>query len=206
MVNLPQDTRRSFERFSTTVASEERRVTGDAKVGAKQQCFYAIKPKLNPKNKKLNKEKQVHKSQTNLLFLSTTCRGNPWARQAPSSKLRIHGGGESSVSDDQKHQVFIDDDDGKDIKPPRFSSLTSRPKPEKLIHLIPVLTLLCLLILYINSHSPSQSDLAEFDGFKQSSKYLGDQLIDSGIRSLKNLQEADQNVSKSPPHRKSAVF
>ncbi|KAK8516411.1 hypothetical protein V6N12_038654 [Hibiscus sabdariffa] len=136
MVNLPQDTRRSFERFSTTVASEERRVTGDAKVGAKQQ-------------------------------------GNPWARQAPSSKLRIHGGGESSVSDDQKHQVFIDDDDGKDIKPPRFSSLTSRPKPEKLIHLIPVLTLLCLLILYINSHSPSQSDLAEFDGFKQSSKYLG---------------------------------
>ncbi|KAK8488614.1 hypothetical protein V6N13_139973 [Hibiscus sabdariffa] len=139
-----------------------------------------------------------------------------------SSKLRIHGGGESSVSDDQKHQVFIDEDDGEDIKPRRFSfspsSLTSPPipKPEKLIHLIPVLTLLCLLVLYINSHSPSQSDLAEFDGFKQSSKYLEigdvDQLIDSGtgsrrgdvlgIRSLKNLQE----VSKSRPHRKLAVF
>ncbi|KAK8575358.1 hypothetical protein V6N12_063033 [Hibiscus sabdariffa] len=38
MVNFPQDTRQSFERFSTTVASKEQRVTGDTKVGVKQQC------------------------------------------------------------------------------------------------------------------------------------------------------------------------
>nr|KJB25280.1 hypothetical protein B456_004G183000 [Gossypium raimondii] len=83
---------------------------------------------------------------------------------SPSSKLRIHGGEESSVSEDQKRQVIIDDDDSKDIRPRRFSfsatsSLTSPPKPEKFIHLIPLLTLLCFLILYLNSHSPSQSGM-----------------------------------------------
>ncbi|KAE8727418.1 Detected protein of unknown function [Hibiscus syriacus] len=104
---------------------------------------------------------------------------------SPSSKLRIHGGEENSIADDQKRQLIIhdDDDDGKDIKPRRLSfspsslsptspSFTSLTKPEKLIHLIPVLTLLCLLILYLNSHSPSQSDLAQFNGFKHPSKHL----------------------------------
>ncbi|PPS09821.1 hypothetical protein GOBAR_AA10820 [Gossypium barbadense] len=143
---------------------------------------------------------------------------------SPSSKLRIHGGEESSVSEDQKRQVIIDDDDSKDIRPRRLSfsltsSLTSPPKPEKFIHLIPLLTLLCFLILYLNSHSPSQSDLAEFNGFKHPSKHsdstaIGhvDHFIDSrrgdvlGIRSLKNLQELDKNVSKSRLHRKIADF
>ncbi|KAK8639961.1 hypothetical protein V6N13_138327 [Hibiscus sabdariffa] len=144
---------------------------------------------------------------------------------SPSSKLRIHGGEECSVSVDQKRQLIIDDDDAKDSKPrrlsfsPSSSSLTSPPKPEKLIHLIPVLTLLCLLILYLNSHNPSQSDLAQFNGFKHSSKHLdsaeiGDVggLIESGrgdilgIRSLKNLEEVDRNVSRSRPHRKIADF
>ncbi|GMJ12518.1 hypothetical protein like AT2G35470 [Hibiscus trionum] len=134
---------------------------------------------------------------------------------SPASKLRIHGGEESSVSDDQ----IIDDDHGKDIKPRRLSSLTSPPKPEKLIHLIPVLTLLCILILYLNSHNPSQSDLAQFNGFKHSSKHLDSTEISDGggfmnsgrgdilgIRSLKNLQELDRNVSRSRPHRKIADF
>ncbi|XWS62196.1 hypothetical protein CRYUN_Cryun07bG0190000 [Craigia yunnanensis] len=101
---------------------------------------------------------------------------------SPSSKLHIHGGEESSVAEDQKRRVIIDDDDLKDTKPRRLSfspsssptsSLTSPPKPEKLIHLIPVLTLLCFLALYLTSHSPSQSDLVHFNGFKHSSKHLG---------------------------------
>ncbi|KAE8677542.1 ubiquitin carboxyl-terminal hydrolase 12-like [Hibiscus syriacus] len=149
---------------------------------------------------------------------------------SPSSKLRIHGGEESSIADVQKRQLIIDDDDGKDVKSRRLSSspsslsptsslFTSPTKPEKLIHLIPVLTLLCLLILYLNSHSPSQSDLAHFNGFQHSSKHLesteisdAGQFIDSrrgdilAIRSLKNLQEVDKNVSKSRPHRKIADF
>ncbi|XWS49527.1 hypothetical protein CRYUN_Cryun12cG0010600 [Craigia yunnanensis] len=87
---------------------------------------------------------------------------------SPSSKLHIHGGEESSVSEDQKRRVIIDDDERKDTKPRRLafspsssptSSLTSPPKHEKLIHLIPVLTLLCFLILYLTSHSPTQSGM-----------------------------------------------
>ncbi|XWS38781.1 hypothetical protein CRYUN_Cryun19dG0159900 [Craigia yunnanensis] len=147
---------------------------------------------------------------------------------SPTSKLHIHGREESSVAEDQKRKVIIDDDDSKDTKPRRLSfspsssstsSLTSSPKPEKLIHLIPVLTLLCFLILYLTSHSPSQSDLAHFNGFKHPSKHLDsseishvDRFIEFrrgdvlAIRSLRNLQELDKYVPKSRPHRKIADF
>ncbi|OMO93327.1 hypothetical protein COLO4_16960 [Corchorus olitorius] len=147
---------------------------------------------------------------------------------SPSSKLHIHGGEESSVSEDQKRRIIIDDDDRKDTKPRRLSfspssspssSLTSPPKPEKLIHLIPVLTLLCFLILYLSSHSPSQSDLAQFNGFKHPSEHIdSSEISDAGrllefrrsdvlaIRSLRNLQELDKYAPKSRPHRKIADF
>ncbi|OMO77361.1 hypothetical protein CCACVL1_15053 [Corchorus capsularis] len=147
---------------------------------------------------------------------------------SPSSKLHIHGGEESSVSEDQKRRIIIDDDDRKDTKPRRLSfspsssptsSLTSPPKPEKLIHLIPVLTLLCFLILYLSSHSPSQSDLAQFNGFKHPSEHIDSSEISDAsrllefrrsdvlaIRSLRNLQELDKYAPKSRPHRKIADF
>ncbi|XVF13666.1 hypothetical protein REPUB_Repub08aG0227600 [Reevesia pubescens] len=150
---------------------------------------------------------------------------------SPSSKLHIHGGEESSVTEDQKRRVIIDDDDDrKETKPRRLSfspsslsstsSLTiSHPKPEKLIHLIPVLTLLCFLVLYLASHSPSQSDLAQFNRFKHRSKHLDSSEINDvgrfiefrrgdvlAIRSLRNLQELDKYVPKSRPHRKIADF
>lgn len=148
---------------------------------------------------------------------------------SPSSKLHPHGGEESPVAEDPKRRVMIDDDDNsKDTKPRRSSfsplsspksSLTSHPKPEKLIHLIPVLTLLCFLVLYLTSHSPSQSDLAHFHEFKHSSKHLDSREISHvdrfveiqrgdvlAIRSLRNLQELDKYVPKSRPHRKLADF
>ncbi|XVE57394.1 hypothetical protein DITRI_Ditri04bG0087600 [Diplodiscus trichospermus] len=148
---------------------------------------------------------------------------------SPSSKLLIHGGEESSVSEDQKCRVIIDDeDDRKDSKPRRLSfspsslptsSLTSHPRPEKLIHLIPVLTLLCFLVLYLTSHIPSQSDLAHFNGFKYSWKHLDSREINDvsrfiqirrgdvlAIQSLRNLQELDKYAPKFQPHRKLADF
>ncbi|XP_022737416.1 uncharacterized protein LOC111290392 [Durio zibethinus] len=148
---------------------------------------------------------------------------------SPSSKLHIHGGEEVSVAEDQKRRVIIDDDDRKDTGPRRLSfspssfsptsSSISHPKPERLIHLIPVLTLLCFLILYLASHNPSQSDLAAFNGFKHSSRHLESRKIDDVgrfigvrrgdvlmIRSLRNLQELDKYVPKSRPHRKIADF
>ncbi|KAE8724168.1 Detected protein of unknown function [Hibiscus syriacus] len=136
---------------------------------------------------------------------------------SPTSKLHIHGGEDITRADDHKRRVIIDGEDRKDSQPLRLSfspsspSLPSPPKSENLIHLIPVLTLLCFLILYLNSHSPSQSDLADFNGFKHSSKHLGRFMeIQRGdvlaIRSQRNLQELDKFVSKYRPHRKIADF
>ncbi|KAB2039255.1 hypothetical protein ES319_D03G201800v1 [Gossypium barbadense] len=143
---------------------------------------------------------------------------------SPTSKLHSHGGEEITGA------IVDDDDRRKDSKSRRltFSAsssssspllLPSSPKSEKLIHLIPVLTLLCFLILYLNSHSPSQSDLAAFNGFKHSSKHLDSREIGEvsrfmefrrgdvlAIRSRRNLQELDKYIVKSRPHRKVADF
>ncbi|CAF1867349.1 unnamed protein product [Brassica rapa] len=72
-----------------------------------------------------------------------------------------------------------DDHDLKDVKLRRLSS--PHQKRENLVHFIPVLTLICFVILYLSSHAPSQSDLAQFNGFMRSSKRLGIQcrLFDS---------------------------
>ncbi|XVF11087.1 hypothetical protein REPUB_Repub07fG0239200 [Reevesia pubescens] len=190
------------------------------------------KPILKPtkrKDKTLKKYPK-HTTKPHLTSLSlTNLSPSNMQRQSlgsPSSKLHIHGGEEISDAEEQKRRVIIDDDDdGKDTKPrrlsfsPSSSSLTSSPKPEKLIHLIPVLTLVCFLILYLTSHNPSQSDLAQFNGFKHSSKHLDSREISDvgrfiefqkgdvlAIRSMRNLQELDKYVPKSRPHRKIADF
>lgn len=104
---------------------------------------------------------------------------------SPVSKLHIHGGGGGggsskedlrltelhpsfSSSSSTSPTVYDDDDDeSKTTKPRRFSlsppplalssSLSTHSRPEKLIHLIPLLTLFCFLVLYFSSHSPSPS-------------------------------------------------
>ncbi|CAN8316422.1 unnamed protein product [Cochlearia groenlandica] len=125
-----------------------------------------------------------------------------------------------------------DDHDLKDSKKPRRLSLlqspfatttTTRQKQEKLVHFIPVLTLVCFIILYLSSHSPSQSDLAQFNGFMRSSSksieseengeisgFLRSDAL--AIRSsIRNLQETESYETKSLPrrrnsHRKTADF
>ncbi|GKV25997.1 hypothetical protein SLEP1_g35363 [Rubroshorea leprosula] len=99
---------------------------------------------------------------------------------SPVSKLHSHGGDDTIVAKDPRCRVAEDDDDNskrKASKPRRlsFSPLSSPPLPststlENFIHLIPILTLLCFLILYLSAHAPSQSDLAHFAQFKRSSK------------------------------------
>ncbi|KAI3441849.1 uncharacterized protein J3R85_001898 [Psidium guajava] len=64
------------------------------------------------------------------------------------------------------------------------SSALSPRKPEKLIHLIPLLTLFCFLVLYLCSHSPSQTDLAQFSGFKRPAKQIVTTDIDEIGRDL----------------------
>ncbi|KAJ8754436.1 hypothetical protein K2173_002887 [Erythroxylum novogranatense] len=123
-----------------------------------------------------------------------------------------------------KHDTSDIPDDDKATKPRRFSASSSipspslslppsPPKPEKLIHFIPLLTFICFLVLYLVSHTPSQSDLSQFSGFKLFSKHIdmseverlnefrrGDVLA---TRSFRNLQEIPDRRSS---HRKVAHF
>lgn len=151
---------------------------------------------------------------------------------SPVSKLHGHGAGAKSdevPADDQRRKKhspssssildYDGQDDDKASKSFRFSfSSPSLPRQEKLVHAIPILTIICFLILYIFSHSPSQSDLAQFHGFKRPSEQLeikadGDELILPkkgnilAIQSFRNLKEIEKSSSlKSRPPRKLADF
>ena len=84
---------------------------------------------------------------------------------SPVSKLHSHGGGSSKdadtpITDIDSKRIEDDDEEPKTTKLHRQSlafTLSPPPKPEKFVHVIPILTLLCFLILYLCSHSPSQS-------------------------------------------------
>ncbi|KAL0896992.1 hypothetical protein Bca101_080953 [Brassica carinata] len=113
-----------------------------------------------------------------------------------------------------------DDHDLKDAKLRRLSSLQSPyQKRENLVHFIPVLTLICFIILYLSSHAPSQSDLAQFNGFMRPSKRLESEedgeiselmMISAdalSIRSsIRNLKETESLPRRRTSHRKTADF
>ncbi|KAI6707557.1 hypothetical protein NL676_010519 [Syzygium grande] len=127
-------------------------------------------------------------------------------------------------------------DDDKSSRPHRLSlaaaaasssssssaSALSPRKPEKLIHLIPLLTLFCFLVLYLCSHSPSQTDLAQVSGFKRPAKQIvatdideisrfsevrrGDALAIRSRRSLREVGRRSQPQRSRAVHRKFADF
>ncbi|KAG5059118.1 hypothetical protein JHK87_000147 [Glycine soja] len=109
---------------------------------------------------------------------------------------------QSLGSPSPKVPKLITDEDDDAPKPHRLSlSLSSPPPtpPHKFVHLIPLLTLLCFFVLYLFSHSPSPSDLAE--------KIGGDigQYMDvkrSDVLAIRSLQQ----LPKPRPHRKLADF
>ncbi|XP_047306830.1 uncharacterized protein LOC124910251 [Impatiens glandulifera] len=143
---------------------------------------------------------------------------------SPVAKLHLHanGGGVtegSPVKEDQKRKDIIsclltaDEDENKSQKLHKPSTT----KPEKFIHLIPLLTVICFLVLYLSSHDPSQKDLAQFNGFHQlllkptdSTEIddFGRVLEENGksgdvleIRSVRNLQELGRHDHRRR-HRK----
>ncbi|GAB4834773.1 hypothetical protein Ancab_033041 [Ancistrocladus abbreviatus] len=143
------------------------------------------------------------------------------------SKLNIHGGQKNDVvlkADDQKRRdslsssstsspITADDDEIKLEKPLR----SHHPRPEKFIHIIPIITLLCFLILCLCSHEPSQTQkvMSRSDAFKLSLKTVEStdiddigRFVDKGeilaIGSLRNLQETVKDTPKSRSHRKLA--
>ncbi|KAL3737767.1 hypothetical protein ACJRO7_019310 [Eucalyptus globulus] len=135
-----------------------------------------------------------------------------------------------------------DGDDDKSSRPHRLSlaaaaaapssssSTSSSPalsprKTGKLIHLIPLLTFFCFLVLYLCSHSPSQTDLAQFGGFKHPAEQIVTTDIDEigrfsevrrgdalAFRSQRSLREVARRSQQQQPrtsravHRKFADF
>ncbi|XP_047982565.1 uncharacterized protein LOC125223451 [Salvia hispanica] len=121
---------------------------------------------------------------------------------SPSSKLVKDESQSSSISP----QTALYGDEECELK--KLNPKTAAP--HSYIHLIPLLTLLCFLILYLSSHNPS---LNEFNGVKtisdpaeNISELQGILEIQKGdilaVRSLKNLkQEAKQRrLHRKIPH------
>ncbi|KAK4801012.1 hypothetical protein SAY86_021499 [Trapa natans] len=158
---------------------------------------------------------------------------------SPVSKLHSHGGTAVAVAredaptlEDLKRRdsfsaspLLSNYEIGEDHKAAKLrrhsSSSLSSSRAEKFIHIIPILTLVCFLVLYLCSHSPTQADLAEFNGFKRSAKRIDDtdEIIDSverlgeleksnvfAIRSLRNLHEIRKKSSKIQLGRKLGDF
>lgn len=79
---------------------------------------------------------------------------------SPVSKHHGHGGAKEDTLMAEEEPKHKDDDSASEEERKatrRRRSLSPPPKPEKFVHVIPVVTLLCFLILYLCSHSPSQS-------------------------------------------------
>ncbi|XP_010245205.1 PREDICTED: uncharacterized protein LOC104588813 [Nelumbo nucifera] len=145
---------------------------------------------------------------------------------SPGSKLQSHGVGKEERVDEEDHKkresagvggcgAVADEEENKGEKLHR--SMTYRA--DRSIHLIPIITIFCFLVLYLCSYDPSQKDLAHFNGFQRSSKpidstEIGDfgRFIDIekgdllAIRSHRSLQEVGRDARKSRFHRKIADF
>ncbi|KAI3891592.1 hypothetical protein MKX03_033139 [Papaver bracteatum] len=77
----------------------------------------------------------------------------------------------------------------------RSSSFT---QTEKSIHLIPILTIFCILILYLVSYDPSQKDLVNIDGFR---KTTSKQQLDSEEIDLSDFRRGGGDVLEIRSHR-----
>ncbi|XP_076915425.1 uncharacterized protein LOC143574771 [Bidens hawaiensis] len=146
-------------------------------------------------------------------------------RQSLSSPASKHGvifSGDGVIATDIDNN-FTSDDLRKD-KLPSCSAVDEHRKrhvlvssPTRLVHLIPVLTFVCFLILYLSSHDPSRTDLAQFSGFATiSSKETVIDSIDMdnnigegflknnalAIRGMRNLQQEEAERHRFRLHRK----
>lgn len=150
---------------------------------------------------------------------------------SPASKLHSHGvlssiAGTGVIKDDINNGFTSEDlqhhrkdkiascsagtavDKHKSQKP--YQQKSTLVSSSRLVHLIPLLTFLCFLVLYLSSHDPSRRDLAPFSGFTAFSSRMA--AIDStdiddiggglleiekndvlAIRSMRNLQQQERH-------------
>lgn len=133
----------------------------------------------------------VIKEDINNNFISEDFQNNRKDKLASSS---------SGVADDEEH---------KSQKPYQQKTILVSSST-RLVHLIPLLTFICFLVLYLSSHDPSGKDLAQFSGFTTlSSKKTAIDSIDIdnagggfleiekndvlAIRSMRNLQQQERH-------------
>ncbi|KAL8216756.1 hypothetical protein R6Q57_023593 [Mikania cordata] len=148
---------------------------------------------------------------------------------SPASKLHIHGvlfSGDGVIKDGIDNNIISGDsnshrkdklascstgDEERKSQKPYQQRHVLVSSSTRLVHLIPLLTFLCFLILYLSSHDPSRKDLAQFSGFTTtpSKKAVLDSIdIDDSvggefpefeknnaltIRSMRNLQQQDRH-------------
>ncbi|KAF9615028.1 hypothetical protein IFM89_021599 [Coptis chinensis] len=102
---------------------------------------------------------------------------------SPGSKLNIH---EENDEEEKKSKV------GKEVEIEKLITYNHSTKfrADKSIHLIPLLTVFCFLILYLVSHDPLQQELVHINGFKRPNLVLETEKSDVlAIRSYRSLQE-----------------
>ncbi|XP_057775592.1 uncharacterized protein LOC130994567 [Salvia miltiorrhiza] len=134
--------------------------------------------------------------------------GSPSSKLVKDEQLQSQSASSSASSSVGCGEECRQEEELKKLKP-------KSAMPHSYIHLIPLLTLLCFLILYLSSHNPSLNDLAEFNGVKPFSDTAENNIselqrileIGKGdilaVRSLKNLK---QEAKHRRLHRKIAHF
>ncbi|CAL9086107.1 unnamed protein product [Musa textilis] len=103
---------------------------------------------------------------------------------SPGSKTRLSGGGAAGRMEQQPEEEM------KAEKQIRWSLRADRS-----IHLIPILTILCLLVLFLFSHDPSPADLEAFGAsgiLRHDTKVSGAERV-SAMYSNRGLKAAARN-------------
>ncbi|URD98132.1 hypothetical protein MUK42_30504 [Musa troglodytarum] len=103
---------------------------------------------------------------------------------SPGSKTRLSGGGAAGRMEQQPEEEM------KAEKQIRWSLRADRS-----IHLIPILTILCLLVLFLFSHDPSPADLEAFGASgirRHDTKVSGAERV-SAMYSNRGLKAAARN-------------
>ncbi|XP_043695756.1 uncharacterized protein LOC122646288 [Telopea speciosissima] len=144
---------------------------------------------------------------------------------SPGTKLHSHGGAKEEMKLEEEEQkrrsgggtYTAAEEQVNKVEKPHRSTIS---RPEKFIHLIPILTLFCLLVLYLCSYDPSQKDLVHFKDIRRSSKLIdsSSDVSDLGrfvelekgdvlaIRSHRSLHELEKQTRKYRFHRKIGDF
>ncbi|XP_071700309.1 uncharacterized protein [Rutidosis leptorrhynchoides] len=149
---------------------------------------------------------------------------------SPASKLHSHGvffPGAGIIKDDidtefisenNKLSVSSSSNNTNDVERKSQKSVSvSVSSSTRLVHLIPFLTFLCFVILYLSSHDPSTTELAQFSGYTTLSSekaLIGSIEIDANIRrgfieieksnvlAIRSMRNLKQQQDRSRFHRK----